>query len=137
MKINRMVKKSILTRVVVFVFVLSILSSCQDPILVGGSLLDDEKLNIGFTNTFDLSTSVISGDRVVTHQPNLDSKTYLLGQLVDPLFGTISSELFMKFQFSSTKPEYQVNEKLIFDLKIYYYHLNIHKTLIHRQYFLI
>lgn len=115
MKINRMVKKSILTRVVVFVFVLSILSSCQDPILVGGSLLDDEKLNIGFTNTFDLSTSVISGDRVVTHQPNLDSKTYLLGKLVDPLFGTISSELFMKFQFSSTKPEYQVNEKLRFD----------------------
>lgn len=104
-----------LARLGVFLLVLSFISGCQDPILVGGTLLDDEKLNIGITNDFDLNTKVIPGDSVITYLPNLDSRTYLLGQLDDPIFGNIAAELYLKFKLSTTKPTYLSEEKLRFD----------------------
>lgn len=104
-----------LARLGVFLLVLSFISGCQDPILVGGTLLDDEKLNIGITNDFDLITKVIPGDTIVTYLPNLDSRTYLLGQLDDPIFGNIAAELYLKFKLSTTKPTYLSEEKLRFD----------------------
>jgi len=116
MKSSRMTKKSLLARFWVFILLASIISSCQDEILVGGTLLDDEKLNIGEISSFNLSTQVVPGERIITHQSNIDSRTYILGQLEDPIFGKISAELFMKFKTqSTTKPNYHLEEKLRFD----------------------
>jgi hypothetical protein len=67
---------------------------CNDPILVGGELLDPEKLNLGYSENFDLSSTTIEGERIPTHIPTLDSKTYLLGRLSDPVFGDIEAELY-------------------------------------------
>lgn len=47
----------------IFIFVISIFWSCQDPILVGNDLLDEERLNIGVIDTFDISTITISGEK--------------------------------------------------------------------------
>ena len=77
----------------IFIFVLSIFIGCQDPIVVGNDLLDEERLNIGVTDTFDLISYTISGERVVTHRPGIDSRTYLLGNLNDNVFGKISAEI--------------------------------------------
>lgn len=68
---------------------------CNDPILVGGDLLDDEKLRLGYTEDFVLHTRTEAGERIPTHIPALDSRTYLLGQLNDPVFGSIETGLYL------------------------------------------
>jgi len=100
----------------IFIFVLSIFMSCQDPIIVGNELLDEERLNIGVTDTFDLSSYTISGEKVVTHRPGIDSRTYLLGNLNDNLFGKTSAEIYLKCQLSSiSKPNYHLEQLIKYD----------------------
>jgi len=100
----------------IFIFVISIFWSCQDPILVGNDLLDEERLNIGVIDTFDISTITISGEKVATHRPNFDSQTYLLGQMNDNVFGDFSAETYLKFQMASNaKPNYHLENMLKFD----------------------
>ena len=68
---------------------------CNDPILVGGDLLDSEKLNLGFVDSLKLSSRTIAGDSILTHIASIDSRTYFLGQLDDHLFGKIAAELYL------------------------------------------
>jgi hypothetical protein len=83
---------------------------------VGNELLDDERLNVGITDTFDLSSITISGERVVTHRPSIDSRTYLLGNLNDNVFGKTSAEIYLKCQLSSTsKPNYHLEQLIKYD----------------------
>jgi hypothetical protein len=110
-----MAGKSIITQFWVIMLALTIISSCQDPILVGGDLLDDEKLNVGFVNDFSITTKTIAGEKVVTFTPGVDSRTYFLGQLNDPIFGKVSADLFLQFNLQSKKPTYQTETKLKFD----------------------
>lgn len=110
-----MEKKSILARMWVYILALGLISSCQDPILVGGDFLDDEKLNVGVINFKNISSQTIAGEKVTTHNPSVDSRTYLLGRLNDPVYGKVSSELFLKFYSQSTLPLYQDETKLRFD----------------------
>lgn len=77
-----------------------IISGCQDPILVGGELLDDEKINIGVLSDFDISTSTVPGISVITKSPT--SKLYRLGEVNEYVFGKTAAEMYMKFGFSST-----------------------------------
>ncbi len=88
---------------------------CQDPILVGSDLLEDEKINIETVDTFNLSSFTIPGERVVTHRVNVDSRNYLLGQLNDPVFGKTTSELYLRFQMGVNKANYHTEVGLKFD----------------------
>lgn len=99
----------------IFIFVLSIFIGCQDPIVVGNDLLDEERLNIGVTDTFDLSSYTINGERVVTHRPGIDSRTYLLGNLNDNVFGKISAEIYLKCQLSTSTPNYHLEQLIKYD----------------------
>ncbi len=100
-----------------WIFTLLILlgQGCQDPILVGSDLLEDQKLNLVMIDTFNLSSSTIPGERVVTHRPTVDSRNYLLGQLNDPVFGKVTSELYLKFQMGLPKANYHLEAGLKFD----------------------
>ncbi|MFN8338690.1 MAG: DUF4270 family protein [Saprospiraceae bacterium] len=99
----------------IFLIIVLSVSSCQDPILVGGDFLENEKLVIGSTGTTKLSTITIAGDSVGTHHPKIDSKTYLLGELDDLVFGKVNAELYLKFLMKATKPNYQNETNLRFD----------------------
>jgi hypothetical protein len=94
---------------------LMLILSCQDPISVGNDLLDDQKLNVGEVDTFDLSTFTIAGSRVTTYQPNIDSRSYMIGQMNDQVFGKTTAELFLKFQMPAVKPTYSTEIGLRFD----------------------
>lgn len=98
-----------------FIIFALLVSSCQDPILVGGDFLENEKLIIGSTGGTKLSTQTLVGDSVATYNPKIDSRTYLLGGLNDQVFGKISAELYMKFAMKTTKPNYQDETNLRFD----------------------
>lgn len=79
------------------------MSGCQDPILVGGDLLDDEKINIDIIDDFDITTMTVEGERVVT-SPALSSSEFRflrLGETIDNIYGVVRSDLYMKFGFNT------------------------------------
>jgi len=90
-------------------------SGCQDPLTVGNDLLDDQRLNIEVIDSFDITSTTIPGERVVTHRPNVDSRLYFLGQMDDQVFGKTNAELIMKFQMGAVKPNYHTEVGIKFD----------------------
>lgn len=92
-------------------FSLLILQSCQDSILVGNDLLDNEKLVLSFNDSLKLSSSTIAGTRVATFRPNVNSRTYVLGTLDDATFGKLTTSLYITNALASTKPVYTGNIK--------------------------
>jgi Domain of unknown function (DUF4270) len=99
----------------VFTLVILLAHGCQDPILVGSDLLEDEKLNLNTVDTFNLKSTTIAGERVVTHRPTVDSRNYMLGQLNDPIYGKTTSELILKFMMGSAKANYHTEVGIKFD----------------------
>lgn len=88
-----------------------ILQSCQDSILVGEDLLDNEKLVLAFNDSLKLSSKTIPGERVVTQRPGVDSRTYILGNLDDETFGSLNASLYFTNALATTKPVYTGNIK--------------------------
>ncbi len=100
----------------VSILIIGLLGACQDPIIVGSDLLDEERLDIAVTDTFSLSSYTVSGEKVTTHNPGVNSKTYMLGQLDDVLFGKISAEIYLKCLATSTAlPNYHLEKDAQFD----------------------
>lgn len=91
-----------------------VVSGCQDPILVGSGLLDDEKINVEVMHDFDIASSTVEGTKVITRSSA--SKTYRLGAINDPIFGKMEAEMYMKFGFNvSTTPAFSVEATARFD----------------------
>jgi hypothetical protein len=111
------VKNLVFRVVVLFIPLIVLLSSgCQDPILVGSDLLDDDKINIEVLTDFDLSTKTVTGERLITHNPVVNSSLYRLGEIKnDPVYGSVAAELFLKFKFNSTAPTYHTDDNVKFD----------------------
>ena len=110
-----MFQKKFTNPLCILTLLILIAQGCQDPILVGSDLLDDQKLNLALIDTFNLNSITIPGERVVTHRPTVDSRNYLLGQLNSPVFGKTTSELYLKFQMGLPKANYHLDAGLKFD----------------------
>jgi hypothetical protein len=82
------------------------LSGCQETIPVGFDLLDDQSLGLVVENQFDISTKTVPGERVITHRQGVDSKTYLLGNLDDAIFGKTNPELYLSFLLGDIPPDF-------------------------------
>lgn len=114
-------KLSLLNFIKLWVFIIFcsiIVSGCQDAILVGGDLLDDEKIHVDVINDFDISTATIPGIKVVTYTPNRDLKqrTYRIGEINDDIYGKTAADIYLKFGFNvSAVPTFTVEENAKFD----------------------
>ncbi len=111
------VKNLIFKVYILIIPVLMCVLGCQDPILVGSDILDDEKINIEVVHNFNLSTKTVPGERLSTHNPAINSGLYRLGEIKnDPLYGKVSAELFLKFRFNANaNPSYHTDENVRFD----------------------
>ncbi len=91
-----------------------IVSGCQDPILVGSELLDDEKIHVDLINDFDIATATVPGVKVVTKSSS--SKLYRLGEVNDNIFGKSAAAIYMKFGFNvAATPSFAVEPGATFD----------------------
>lgn len=90
MTIHRTVAFSSLAVLIILAF------SCSKPTLIGSDFLEDEKDNLKFQDTFDLSFHTVKTDSVVVHSDNVTLQliTYLCGRVEDPIFGTSTAEIF-------------------------------------------
>lgn len=90
-------------------FVVLILSSCGDASQIGTGVLDGERLNIAFTDTFDLSARIVDGGPTPTYRvsPYLDVRNRIIGELVDPLTGIARSEVYARVTLPSVEPDFK------------------------------
>lgn len=83
-----------------FFFVLTVVvlavASCTKPILIGSDFLEDEKSSLKFSDTLDLSFFTEKTDSIIVHSNNLTNQltTYLVGNIVEPVFGKYTAEIF-------------------------------------------
>ncbi len=98
-----------ITRLLAFLLIsTTMLTSCQDPITLGTDLLDEDQVNVGFTDSLDLRARVIRGDTVLVYGPALNQRldNYLFGDFEDPLFGQSLATLYSQVRLQRSKPDF-------------------------------
>ena len=97
-------------------------TGCTEATLIGNDLLDDEIKIVGFTDTFQLRTTVVPEDSVITHSGEAGPQIvrHMFGVINDPYFGrsesVIVSEMFLN-GIGSTFLDYDV-DSVVFTLAL-------------------
>lgn len=80
-------------------YVLLLFMACSDPTLVGAGLLDEDRAEVGFTDTFTLRGATELSEPLQTFSPFVVQRAdrFLFGDFQDPVFGNAKSTL--NFQF--------------------------------------
>ena len=86
-------------RLTSFVFVVAVIFSavsCSDPTLVGAGLLEDDKADVGFSDTLSITATTITNDSIRTYTPFTSSQlsSYLFGHLNDPILGRSVASIY-------------------------------------------
>ncbi len=84
--------------VIVYSIILILVTSCQNPITVGGELLDDERIEVLTEDFKDFNTFNILRDSIRTKARNAGNSNILLGVLKDNFFGKSTANGFITFR---------------------------------------
>lgn len=83
-----------------------LMSSCNEPAVVGGELLADDQVNLLFTDTVSLETRTVRGDTVRTFAPGVPLFSYLFGNYTDPVFGQMRASIYAELGLSEINPDF-------------------------------
>ena len=81
---------------------LLVLFSCNDPSLIGSDLLDEDLLDLQFTDAFDISARTVEGDSLLAYQNTARVDIYHLGAINEPVFGNYKSTIYTEFERAVT-----------------------------------
>lgn len=84
-----------LVRFILFLLVASLIYSCNDPTALGADLLEEDKAEIGYTDTFSVSARTTRRDSVRVYSPFSQGQltNFLLGNFNDPILGRSSASI--------------------------------------------
>lgn len=91
--------------------ILSFLLACNDPTFVGADLVEEDAINVEFTDKIAVRTSTVRSDSALVYGPvttNSDERlrTYLVGNFQDPYFGRTSAEIYAQVGIQFAKPNF-------------------------------
>lgn len=80
-------------------------TACNEPTIIGDDLVDEDRLNISFTDTLSLEANVMKMDRIVGFDTigstiNGSVFQYTVGRLNDPVFGKTIAELSFQIRLN-------------------------------------
>lgn len=73
-------------------------SGCQNPINVGGELLEDERIEVLLKEFKDFTSVTTVSDSVVTKTGGVTNSSIILGALQDPVFGKNQTRGYIRFR---------------------------------------
>lgn len=73
-----------------------LLSACNESTIVGSEILGDDFVDVGYTDTFTLKSSIIPGDSARVYPTS--NSLFLLGNIDDPVFGKSSTEVYTQIR---------------------------------------
>jgi hypothetical protein len=84
------------------------ISSCSDPTLVGSDLLDDDQVQVSFSDTIAIVATTIAEDSIRTYTPDASNQlfSYLFGDMTDPVFGRSTSSLYLQALPEALNPDF-------------------------------
>jgi hypothetical protein len=81
------------------------LAACNEPGLIGSDLVEDEQVELLFTDTLRPQITTVRGDSVRVFSPTIATlERYLYGDFVDPLFGKSTGGLYFRMNGPGTNP---------------------------------
>jgi hypothetical protein len=84
-----------------------ILFSCNDPSTIGSDLLDDDLIDVEFTDTFSINAITIQGeDSLLTYSDIKITNDLYTGQMDDPFFGKQTFDGFFLVGLNSVSPSF-------------------------------
>ena len=86
--------------------------SCTNPTGLGLDLLEEDLLNLKYSDTLSIATGTEKGDSVIAHTPTFFSDAYLLGRLNDPVFGVSEAGLYAQFVPEFLRPAFPANARV-------------------------
>ncbi|MEM1326612.1 MAG: DUF4270 family protein [Bacteroidota bacterium] len=108
-----------ITQLYMAIFLLSLFWACNDSSVVGLDLVEDEQINIQFTDGVPFELTTILGEPIETYKAELGNietiNTMLLGRLEDPTFGTTEASLYGQLVLDLTTPPGLDNDNLEVD----------------------
>jgi hypothetical protein len=98
-------------RLSIFITILAsalLIASCLDPTVVGSDLLDQDRADIGFTDTINIKATTRSRDSILTYSPFTTSQLefYLFGSFQDPVLGKATSTIYAQIIPESRVPRF-------------------------------
>ena len=86
--------------------------SCTSPTSLGLDLLEEDFLNLLYTDTLSIETGTEVGDSVIVHTPTVFAGTYLMGRLNDPVFGVSEAGLYAQVVPEFLRPAFPANARV-------------------------
>ncbi len=84
-----------------------LIMSCNDPSIVGSGLLDDDLVQVEFTDTFSIVATTITGvDSILTYSDIQVTNDVFIGEIDDQYFGTQTFDGFFLPGLGATNPSY-------------------------------
>lgn len=81
-------------------------SACNKPTPFGADLLEDQKADFAFTDTFTLQFYLEREDSVQTSDPTSVASFMFCGHLDDPYFGKATSDIYTQLKLSGLNPDF-------------------------------
>ena len=105
-------------RLIFFNLIITIgLYNCSDPIAIGTDLLEQDLVEVNFTDTLTLHTKTVAPRRTLSYSPPFafgfsietinQLSTYLFGNFEDPIFGNTLAEIYIQPEVQSTPPDFE------------------------------
>jgi hypothetical protein len=86
--------------------------SCTNPTGLGLDLLEEDLLNVLYSDTLSVETGTASGDSTIVHTPANFAGAYLLGRLNDPVFGISEAGLYAQFVPEYLRPAFPASARV-------------------------
>lgn len=91
------------------IFILTLSISCNDDIDIGADLLEEDPIEVGFTDTLELSAKSVLGDSILMYENSnfslIDRRLFFLGEIDDPTFGLTKSSVYITPRVSISVPD--------------------------------
>ena len=86
--------------------------SCTNPTSLGLDLLEEDFLNLLYTDSLSIETGTEAGDSVIVHTPAVFAGAYLMGRLNDPVFGVSEAGLYAQMVPEFLRPAFPANARV-------------------------
>lgn len=85
-----------------------IVNSCNDPSTIGSELLQEDKVNVFFTDTLNLSASTVKEDSILGYDadPSVIFDEFIFGDYTDPVFGNVKASIYAQLIMDQVEPDF-------------------------------
>ncbi len=124
----------------VLVVTMFIVPSCNKPSVIGGELLEQDQVNIAFTDSVTIVAKTIVADSIQTFDLDNQLDFFLCGDLEDPIFGGVKATNYVQGRLSFNNPQFLPTDEidsvvleLVYDtIAMYGNFLESHTISVHR-----